>query len=88
MDSAVYYKDDGRVVVKVDVGMDPSLTIKEAHATAVRLRKLIESSLPGIAEVDVDLELDENKDDESPDYDQEVTDKDGIVQEFLKKEKR
>jgi hypothetical protein len=39
--------------------MDPTLTIKQAHVTAVSLRKLIESSLPGIAEVDVDLELDE-----------------------------
>ena len=61
--------------------MDPSLTIKEAHATAVRFRRLIESSLPGIAEVDVDLELDESEDDESGDEDED--DK----REFRKKEK-
>lgn len=61
--------------------MDPSLTIKEAHATAVRCRRLIESSLPGIAEVDVDLELDESEGDESGD---EVEDD---KRELKKKEK-
>jgi divalent metal cation (Fe/Co/Zn/Cd) transporter len=60
----VYYKDDGRVVLKVDVAMEPSLTIKEAHGTAVKFRELIESSLPGIADVDVDLELDEQGNDD------------------------
>lgn len=30
----VYYKDDGRIVVKVDVSMNPELTIRAAHALA------------------------------------------------------
>jgi phosphoribosyl-ATP pyrophosphohydrolase len=40
----VYYKDDGHLVLKVDVSMKPELTIKQAHATAWKLRKLIEES--------------------------------------------
>ena len=55
----VYYRDDGHLVLKVDVSMSPDLTIKEAHITSIKLRKLIEDSLPGVAAVDVDLELDE-----------------------------
>ena len=42
--------------------MKPELTIKQAHSTAVKLRKLIECTLPGVAAVDVDLELDEGTD--------------------------
>lgn len=30
----VYYKDDGRIAVKVDVVMNPNLTIRAAHALA------------------------------------------------------
>ena len=55
----VYYRDDGHLVLKVDVSMNPELTIKEAHITSIKLRELIEDSLPGVAAVDVDLELDE-----------------------------
>ena len=56
----VYYKDDGHLVLKVDVSMKPELTIKQAHISALNLRVLIENTLPGVANVDVDLELDDN----------------------------
>jgi divalent metal cation (Fe/Co/Zn/Cd) transporter len=55
----VYYRDDGTVNVKVDVRMSPHLTIKEAHALALKARLQIEAALPGVGVVDVDLELDE-----------------------------
>lgn len=55
----VYYRDDGSVNVKVDVRMSPELTIKEAHNLANKARLQIEKALPGVGEVDVDLELDE-----------------------------
>ena len=41
--------------------MNPDLTIREAHITSIKLRELIEDSLPGVAAVDVDLELDEDE---------------------------
>ena len=55
----VYYLDDGTVSVKADVRMSPDLTIKAAHALAQDARLQIESALPGVGEVDIDLELDE-----------------------------
>ena len=55
----VYYRDDGLVNVKVDVRMSPHLTIKQAHALALKARLQIENHLPGIGDCDVDLELDE-----------------------------
>jgi hypothetical protein len=33
----VYYRDDGHIVVKVDVVMNPSLTIQQAHRTSVKV---------------------------------------------------
>ena len=57
----VYYRDDGHLVLKIDVSMNPDLTIREAHITSIKLRELIEDSLPGVAAVDVDLELDEDE---------------------------
>jgi cation diffusion facilitator family transporter len=58
-ETQVYYQDDGTVDVKVDVRMSPHLTIKEAHALALKARLKIEAALPGVGDVDVDLELDE-----------------------------
>ena len=46
-------------LVKVDVFMSPELTIKGAHSLAQDARLQIESALPGVGEVDIDLELDE-----------------------------
>ena len=34
----VYYRDDGRLVLKVDVVMSPDLTIRAAHKLAGELR--------------------------------------------------
>ena len=59
----VYYKDDGHLMLKVDVSMNPELTIKQAHATSVKLRRVVEDALPGVSNVDIDLELDEDGDD-------------------------
>eukprot|EP01035_Chromulina_nebulosa_P017767 gene17767-23369_t len=56
----VYYKNDGRVVIKVDVVMRPELTIRAAHTLAVKARQAIELVVPNVAAVDVDLELDED----------------------------
>ena len=53
----VYYRDDGSIAVKVDVYMNPDLTIKVAHELAQDARLQIESKLPGVGEVDIDLEL-------------------------------
>ena len=58
----IYYRDDGSVAVKVDVFMSPELTIKGAHSLAQDARLQIESALPGVGEVDIDLELDEADD--------------------------
>jgi hypothetical protein len=33
--------------------------VKEVHAIAVRVRAMIEATLPGMRDIDVDLELDE-----------------------------
>lgn len=55
----VYYKDDGRIALKVDVCMNPELSIKVAHSLAVKARKAIEKVFPNVATVDVDLELEE-----------------------------
>jgi divalent metal cation (Fe/Co/Zn/Cd) transporter len=63
----VYYKDDGHLVLKVDISMKPELTIKQAHISALKLRLLIINSLQGVADVDVDLELDENSFEMTPD---------------------
>jgi cation diffusion facilitator family transporter len=56
----IYYRDDGSVAVKVDVFMSPDLTIKAAHSLAQDAKLQIESALPGVGEVDIDLELDED----------------------------
>jgi divalent metal cation (Fe/Co/Zn/Cd) transporter len=55
----VYYKDDGRIAVKVDVVMNPDLTIRAAHGLALKARIAVERVYPHIAAVDVDLELDD-----------------------------
>lgn len=55
----IYYKNDGNVALKVDVVMQDTLSIREAHGVAVKAREVIMNSLPGIVDVDVDLELDE-----------------------------
>lgn len=58
----VFYRDDGRVGLKVDVCMNPDLSIREAHRIAVLARRRIESCMAGVADVDVDLELYEGDD--------------------------
>jgi divalent metal cation (Fe/Co/Zn/Cd) transporter len=58
-DIYLFFKDDGRLTLKVDVVMHDALSIRQAHAEAVKARAIIMSSLPGVADVDVDLELDE-----------------------------
>lgn len=55
----VYYRDNGLISTKVDIILPSNLTIQEAHAIAVRARRAIEVVLPGIGDVDVDLELEE-----------------------------
>mmetsp|Transcript_60292 Transcript_60292/g.118599 ORF Transcript_60292/g.118599 Transcript_60292/m.118599 type:complete len:544 (+) Transcript_60292:56-1687(+) len=55
----VYYKDSGGIACKVDIVLPPSLTIKQAHSIAVKTRAAIEAVLPGMVDIDVDLELDE-----------------------------
>jgi divalent metal cation (Fe/Co/Zn/Cd) transporter len=55
----VYYKDDGLIAAKVDILLPASFTIEKAHGIAAVARKAIEQTLPGIADVDVDLELEE-----------------------------
>jgi len=53
-------------VLKVDVSMNPELTIKQAHHNAWLLRKSIEGSLQGVDTVDVDLELEEEEEADPP----------------------
>ena len=55
------YYIDGRLSVKIDVILSEKLAIWEAHAIARLVRKAVleECNLEGLAEVDVDLELDE-----------------------------
>jgi divalent metal cation (Fe/Co/Zn/Cd) transporter len=65
-DVQVYYKNDGRVGIKVDVYMNPELSIKLAHRRALQARKAVEVVLPNVEYVDVDLELDESDEDTSP----------------------
>jgi divalent metal cation (Fe/Co/Zn/Cd) transporter len=55
----VYYKDDGLIATKVDILLPANLTIQEAHGIAATTRKAIEQTLPGIADIDVDLELED-----------------------------
>jgi len=55
----IYYKDNGEITSKLDIVLPSSLTVKEAHAIAVRVRAMIETALPGMRDIDVDLELDE-----------------------------
>lgn len=55
----VYYKDNGSIAAKVDIVLPASLTIQQAHAIASKARRHIEQRLPGIGEIDVDLELEE-----------------------------
>jgi hypothetical protein len=55
----VYYKDDGKISTKVDILLPANLTIQQAHGIALKARKAIEETLPGIADIDVDLELEE-----------------------------
>jgi divalent metal cation (Fe/Co/Zn/Cd) transporter len=56
----VYYKDDGLIAAKVDILLEAKLTIQQAHSIAVTARKAIEKTLPGIGDIDVDLELEES----------------------------
>ena len=44
----VYYRDDGYLVLKIDVSMNPDLTIREAHITSIKLRELIEDHCRGL----------------------------------------
>ena len=55
-----YYIDD-RLHVKLDLILDPRLLLGEAHAIARLVRRTVleECRIEGLAEVDVDLELDE-----------------------------
>ncbi len=55
----VYYKDNGTIAAKVDIVLGATLTIQQAHAIATKARRQIEKRLPGIGDIDVDLELDE-----------------------------
>jgi divalent metal cation (Fe/Co/Zn/Cd) transporter len=43
----------------VDILLPANLTIQEAHGIAATTRKAIEQTLPGIADIDVDLELED-----------------------------
>ena len=60
-DIQVYYRDSGKIALKIDVVMDDSLTIGLAHIQAFNAKKLINSKMPWIEEIDVDLELDEDR---------------------------
>lgn len=54
----LYYLDSGFIGIKLDVYMHPRVSISEAHTLAVVTRRYVKDVLPGVAEVDVDLELD------------------------------
>lgn len=58
-DVQVYYKDNGMIYLKVDVNMLPDMTIRQAHLVAVDARLAIMNSISGVADVDIDLELEE-----------------------------
>ena len=51
--------DNGEISSKLDIVLPSSLTVKEVHAIALRVRAMIEAALPGMRDIDVDLELDE-----------------------------
>ena len=55
----VYYRDNGLIACKVDILLPATFTIEKANNIAVMARKVIEQTLPGIADIDVDLELEE-----------------------------
>ena len=60
-DVQVYYRDDGKIGLKVDVCIEDSDTsVKMAHLIAVKAKQLIIKKLPWIGDVDVDLELEED----------------------------
>jgi len=48
----------GRVILTGRVRA-AAIAVKEVHAIAVRVRAMIEATLPGMRDIDVDLELDE-----------------------------
>eukprot|EP00981_Chlorochromonas_danica_P013619 scaffold6586_cov169-Ochromonas_danica.AAC.4 len=55
----VYYRDNGTIAAKVDIVLAANLTIQQAHEIATKARRHIEKRLPGIGDIDVDLELEE-----------------------------
>ena len=55
----VYYRDSGRIGVKVDIVLPSTFTIAEAHDIARKSSRLLETAL-GLTDVDIDLELEEN----------------------------
>lgn len=54
----VYYRDSGRIGVKVDIVLPSTFTIAEAHKIAAKSHKVLETTL-GLQDIDIDLELDE-----------------------------
>jgi divalent metal cation (Fe/Co/Zn/Cd) transporter len=64
----VYYLDSGRIALKVDIVLPPEFTIRFAHKTAGRAKRLLSQQL-GLSDIDVDLELEEEHEDD--DYEED-----------------
>jgi divalent metal cation (Fe/Co/Zn/Cd) transporter len=58
----VYYLDNGRIMLKVDIVLPDYFTISKAHKIAGKAKRLLEDKL-GITDIDIDLELEEAFDD-------------------------
>lgn len=54
----VYYQDDGFILMEIGVTMSSKRTIQEATELAAKAKDLILKALPGVGDVDFDLELD------------------------------
>lgn len=54
----VYFRDDGSIGIKVDVVMEPEITVKKAHEISKLARKAVEKEYPGEGHfIDIDMEL-------------------------------
>jgi divalent metal cation (Fe/Co/Zn/Cd) transporter len=51
---------DNLLHVKLDLELDPRLTLGEAHAVGRLVRSRVLAACPQLADVDVDLELDDD----------------------------
>lgn len=68
-DVQIYYRDNGKIAVKIDVYMNDFLSIKEANRQSMLAKKLILQKMPFLVEVDIDLELNNECTDDDGDCD-------------------